>query len=465
MLIICSKVNSVLPIVLESYPFYFKIELSCTMVNIEDRSTINKTYLFPSDHAIKISLTKHISDLNNTIALWINNSFTTDDSVPDTKHRIHKFIAFRPKMAKSQQEISILTNVIKSLQIMYNLKLYESNSSPICLHLDQVKNHYMLLRTLVVYAETVICDKCKKSSTTQYKQTFGTELVRPLFWAYDFECRNFVDHLNNIHDELIKILKKHFWTFHNKQMAIIPPFTMMAYICSLHNQMGCHLIARAMTTVLGILKYSLNRGITHSNTHSCLECLGYVSCLYRKVLVLTAAVGDLESQSLLNGSVSDGRQVRVLAGHTKAYKCFAENLHTDHRKQAFSLIPPRNFRQCPKLGRAFLHKLGKLCTDWLREEEKGERRIQGSHVPSLWCWYYGQSCCGGMNGAHFRDKQWIQVERQTNSATYTKSAVTQETPYGSLYHEARNSARNWLVLFEFHVGDHWDVKFYQSLHS
>ncbi|PRP73107.1 hypothetical protein PROFUN_16427 [Planoprotostelium fungivorum] len=106
-----------------------------------------------------------------------------------------------------------------------SVKLYKSGNqgSAICQHLDQVKNHYMLLRTLVGYAETVICDKCKKvfaysnssryhkhmakhqkdqnsnkvlvfkdkpiqSSSTQYKQAFGTELVRPLFLAYDFEC-------------------------------------------------------------------------------------------------------------------------------------------------------------------------------------------------------------------------------------------------------------------------------------
>ncbi|PRP76353.1 hypothetical protein PROFUN_15269 [Planoprotostelium fungivorum] len=97
-----------------------------------------------------------------------------------------------------------------------SVKLYKSGiqGSAICLHLDQVKNHYMLLRTLVGYAETVICDKCKKvfaysnsskyhkhmdkhqkdqnnnkvlvfkdkpiQSSTQYKQTFGTELVRQL---------------------------------------------------------------------------------------------------------------------------------------------------------------------------------------------------------------------------------------------------------------------------------------------
>ncbi|PRP73119.1 hypothetical protein PROFUN_16970 [Planoprotostelium fungivorum] len=37
---ICSKTNAVLPVVLESYPFYFKIELNCTLVNIEDGTTI-----------------------------------------------------------------------------------------------------------------------------------------------------------------------------------------------------------------------------------------------------------------------------------------------------------------------------------------------------------------------------------------------------------------------------------------
>ncbi|PRP75212.1 hypothetical protein PROFUN_15854 [Planoprotostelium fungivorum] len=28
---------------------------------------------------------------------------------------------------------------------------------------------------------------------------------------------------------------------------------------------------------------------------------------------------------------------KACSGHTKAYKCFAENLQTDHRKQAFSV--------------------------------------------------------------------------------------------------------------------------------
>ncbi|PRP80089.1 hypothetical protein PROFUN_12243 [Planoprotostelium fungivorum] len=265
---ICSKTNAVLPVVLKSYPFYFKIELNCTLVNIEDGTTIDKTYLFPADHAIKISSIKHISDLNNTLQLWIQNSFAADDSVPDTKHRVHEFITFKLKLAKSQQGgtlilkttsafgevlqllwINILHNVVISDHVQVadlpaicqalnldltiytldsnfnSLKLYESGiqGSPICLHLDQTKNHYMLLRTLVGYAETIICDKCKKvfayskaskyhkhmakhqkdqnsskvlifkdkpiqSSTSLYKQSFGTELVRPLFLAYDFEC-------------------------------------------------------------------------------------------------------------------------------------------------------------------------------------------------------------------------------------------------------------------------------------
>ncbi|PRP87898.1 hypothetical protein PROFUN_02635 [Planoprotostelium fungivorum] len=82
---ICSKIDAVLPVVLESYPFYFKIELNCTLVNIEDGTTIDKTYMFPADHAIKISSIKHISDLNNTLQL------------------VHKFIAFKLKLAKSQK--------------------------------------------------------------------------------------------------------------------------------------------------------------------------------------------------------------------------------------------------------------------------------------------------------------------------------------------------------------------------
>ena len=31
-------------------------------------------------------------------------------------------------------------------------------------------------------------DKPVQNSTSLYKQSFGTELVRPLFLAYDFEC-------------------------------------------------------------------------------------------------------------------------------------------------------------------------------------------------------------------------------------------------------------------------------------
>ncbi|PRP73011.1 hypothetical protein PROFUN_17055, partial [Planoprotostelium fungivorum] len=72
----------------------------------------------------------------------------------------------------------------------------------------------ILLQTVLVgYAETIICDKCKKvfsysnstkyhkhmakhqkdqnsskNSTSLYKQSFDIELVRPLFLAYDFEC-------------------------------------------------------------------------------------------------------------------------------------------------------------------------------------------------------------------------------------------------------------------------------------
>ncbi|PRP74545.1 hypothetical protein PROFUN_16126 [Planoprotostelium fungivorum] len=391
---ICSKTNAVLPVVLESYPFYFKIKLNCTLVNIEDGTTIDKTYLFPADHAIKISSIKHISDLNNTLQLWIQNSFAADDSVPDTKHRVHEFIAFKLKLAKSQQggckgytvdaglknkrclknpdlkdnlcfwrsiaialyessyqhigkkdsniqrekaidlrdqyfaqcgqnisdhvQVADLPAICQALNLdltvytlddnLNSLKLYESGIQglPICLHLDQPKNHYMLLRTLVGYAETIICDKCKKvfayskaskyhkhmakhqkdqnsskvlvfkdkpiqSSTSLYKQSFGTELVRPLFLAYDFECilkkmknnevnqkttythshepigvvmlaggcladqargleyencgpdagKHFVDHLNTIHDSLTDLLKSHFWKHHNKQMAVI----------------------------------------------------------------------------------------------------------------------------------------------------------------------------------------------------------------------------------------------------
>ncbi|PRP72879.1 hypothetical protein PROFUN_16859 [Planoprotostelium fungivorum] len=174
---------------------------------------------FKQCHAIKISLTKHINDLNNTIQSWINNSFTDDDSVPDTKHRIHEFIAFKLKFAKSQQDhvqVADLPAICQALNLDLTVYTLDSN-------LNSVKNHYMLLRTLVGYAETVICDKCKKvfaysnsskyhkhmakhqkdqnsnkvlvfkdkpiqSSSTQYKQAFGTELVRPLFLAYDFEC-------------------------------------------------------------------------------------------------------------------------------------------------------------------------------------------------------------------------------------------------------------------------------------
>lgn len=242
---ICSKTNAVLPVVLESYPFYFKIELICTLVNIEDGTTIDKTYLFPADHAIKISSIKHISDLDNTLQLWIQNSFAADDSVPDTKHRVHEFIAFKLKLAKSQQggckgytvdaglknkrclknpdlkdnlcfwrsvaialyessyqqigkkdskiqrekatalrdqyfaqcgqsadhvQVADLPAICQALNLdltvytlddnLNSLKLYESGIQglPICLHLDQPKNHYMSLRTLVGYAETIICD-------------------------------------------------------------------------------------------------------------------------------------------------------------------------------------------------------------------------------------------------------------------------------------------------------------------
>ncbi|PRP74184.1 hypothetical protein PROFUN_16007 [Planoprotostelium fungivorum] len=194
-------------------------------------------------------------NLNNTLQLWIQSSFAADNSVPDNKHRVHEFITFKLKLAKSQQgncsKGSILLSVwskhidhvqVADLPAIYqthnldltvytldsnfnSLKLYESGiqGSPICLHLDQTKNHYMLLKTLVGYAEIIICDKCKKvfayskaskyhkhmakhqkdqnsskvlvfkdkhiqSSTSLHKQSFGTELVRPLFLAYDFEC-------------------------------------------------------------------------------------------------------------------------------------------------------------------------------------------------------------------------------------------------------------------------------------
>ncbi|PRP73423.1 hypothetical protein PROFUN_16715 [Planoprotostelium fungivorum] len=220
------------------------------------------SYLLYLNHAIKILSVKHISDLNNTLQLWIQNSFAADDSVPDTKHRVHEFITFKLKLAKSQQDgckgytvdagfknkrclknpdlkdnlcfwrsiaiavyessyqhigkkdskiqrekaidlrdqysaqcgqiisdhvqVADLPAICQALNLdltvftldddLNSLKLYESGiqGSPICLHLDQTKNHYMLLRTL--------------SSTSLYKQSFGTELVRPLFIAYDFEC-------------------------------------------------------------------------------------------------------------------------------------------------------------------------------------------------------------------------------------------------------------------------------------
>ncbi|PRP84748.1 hypothetical protein PROFUN_07850 [Planoprotostelium fungivorum] len=158
------------------------------------------------------------------------------------KHRVHEFIAFKLKLAKSQQgncskglilhsvwsnttdhvQVADLPAICQTLHLdltvytlddnLNSLKLYESGieGSPICLHLDQPKNHYMLLRTLVEYAETIISlniismakhqndqnsskvlvfkDDPIQSSSSLYKQLFGTELVRPLFLAYDFEC-------------------------------------------------------------------------------------------------------------------------------------------------------------------------------------------------------------------------------------------------------------------------------------
>ncbi|PRP73041.1 hypothetical protein PROFUN_17031, partial [Planoprotostelium fungivorum] len=234
---ICSKTNAVLPVVLESYPFYFKIELNCTLVNIEDGTTIDKSYLFPADHAIKISSIKHISDLNNTLQLWIQNSFAADDSVPDTKHRVHEFIAFKLKLAKSQQVDAGLKNkrCLKNPDLKDNLCFWRSIT--IALYESSYK-----CKKIETVARLVFKDKPIQSSTSLYKQSFGTELVRPLFLAYDFECilkkmnnnegfeyeycgpdagRHFVDHLNSIHDSLTDLLKTHFWKHHNKQMAVI----------------------------------------------------------------------------------------------------------------------------------------------------------------------------------------------------------------------------------------------------
>ncbi|PRP73722.1 hypothetical protein PROFUN_16610 [Planoprotostelium fungivorum] len=66
-------------------------------------SKTNAVLMLYLNHAIKISSIKHISDLNNTLQMWIQNSFAADDSVPDTKYRVHEFIVFKLKLAKSQQ--------------------------------------------------------------------------------------------------------------------------------------------------------------------------------------------------------------------------------------------------------------------------------------------------------------------------------------------------------------------------
>ncbi|PRP74537.1 hypothetical protein PROFUN_15669 [Planoprotostelium fungivorum] len=451
--------------------FLFRIKPKTTLLTAGVASQYDYTFLPDTWFSKSVSAVAQIcsktnavlpvilDDLNNTLQLWIQNSFAADDSVPDTKHRVHEFITFKLKLAKSQQGgckgytvdaglknkrclknpdlkdnlcfwrliansrekglllegINTLHNVVKTSQIMYklkesqkkkggdvvttvrhktksqpavvtllyhstgskdlnqclknpdlkdnlcfwrcitivlyesscqgiqqanskqqrekaialrdqyfaqcgqnisdhvqvadlpaicqalnldltvytlddnldSLKLYESGiqGSPICLHLDQPKNHHMLLMTLVGYAETIICDKCKKvfsysnstkyhkhmakhqkdqnsskvlvfkdkpiqSSTSLYKQSFGTEHVRPLFLAYDFECilkkmKNnevnqkttythshepigvvmlaggcLADQARDLEYEYC-LLKTYFWNHHNKQMAVI----------------------------------------------------------------------------------------------------------------------------------------------------------------------------------------------------------------------------------------------------
>ncbi|PRP75411.1 hypothetical protein PROFUN_15481 [Planoprotostelium fungivorum] len=45
----------------------------------------------------------HLSNTSVISTTLIQNSFAAGDSVPDTKHRVHEFIAFKLKLAKSQQ--------------------------------------------------------------------------------------------------------------------------------------------------------------------------------------------------------------------------------------------------------------------------------------------------------------------------------------------------------------------------
>ncbi|PRP81736.1 hypothetical protein PROFUN_10836, partial [Planoprotostelium fungivorum] len=163
------------------------------------------------------------NDLNNTLQLWIQNSFTADDSVPDTKHRVHEFITFKLKLAKSQQGLKN--------------KRYLKN--------PDLKDNLCFWRCITIALYESSCQGIQQAN----------KLVRPLFLAYDFECilkkiKNnevkqkatythshepigvvmlaggcLADQARDLEYEYCGpdagLLKTYFWKHHNKQMAVI----------------------------------------------------------------------------------------------------------------------------------------------------------------------------------------------------------------------------------------------------
>ncbi|PRP73278.1 hypothetical protein PROFUN_16749, partial [Planoprotostelium fungivorum] len=97
------KIKKLVNMITHSYQTHGFLSLCQLWLKYAQKQMLS--YLLYLNHAIKISSIKHISDLNNTLQLWIQNSFAADDSVPDTKHRVHEFIAFKLKLAKSQQAL------------------------------------------------------------------------------------------------------------------------------------------------------------------------------------------------------------------------------------------------------------------------------------------------------------------------------------------------------------------------
>jgi hypothetical protein len=90
------------PSLLEQFSFYCKIELNYVLVNIEDGSTMTKSYSIPSDHTFLVRNEKDIENCKKMIESFLNSFLESDSVLPNTKWRIHEFLHFKIKIAKAQ---------------------------------------------------------------------------------------------------------------------------------------------------------------------------------------------------------------------------------------------------------------------------------------------------------------------------------------------------------------------------